>query len=126
MAGGRIGSRMERAPGMDACITMCLECHRVCLEAVDDSLRTGGVHAAPRHIGLLLDCAQMCATSADFLIRNSSLHGVTCGACAEVCDACAESCRQLSGPLMQRCAAICDRCAESCAEMAGGPDPETH
>ena len=62
---------------------------------------------------------QICQTSADFMSRGSTLHHLTCGACAEICRACAQSCRQLGGADMQTCAETCDRCAESCARMAG-------
>ena len=103
---------------MDACIAACSECHQVCLATIAHCLKMGGKHALPAHIRLLLDCAQICQTSADFMVRTSPHHGLTCGACAEICRACARSCRELDGPEMQRCAEVCARCADSCEEMA--------
>lgn len=117
------GGQASRGSGataeMKACIDICTECHQVCLETARKCLEMGGEHASADHVGLLFDCAQICATSADFMLRGSEHHGVTCGACAAICRACAESCRQLSGPEMQRCAEVCDRCAKSCEGMAG-------
>jgi len=39
----------------------------------------------PAHMRLLMDCAQACQTSADFLLRNSPFHSRNCGVCADVC-----------------------------------------
>jgi hypothetical protein len=112
-------SGLEQDAGeMANCIEACTDCHEICLATMQSCLSMGGVHARPEHIGMLLDCAQICATSADFMTRGSRLHHVTCGACAELCRACAQSCRQLGGPQMQACAEACERCAESCGRMA--------
>jgi hypothetical protein len=68
----------------------------------------------------LLDCASICHTSADFMLRGSDLHRPTCGVCAEVCQRCAESCERMAeDELDRRCAEVCRRCAESCRQMAG-------
>lgn len=108
---------------MMECIDACQTCHGVCLETIQHCLKMGGRHAEPAHIRLLMDCVQICQTSADFMIRGSDLHAMTCGVCAEVCRRCAESCQQLAGgeggDLMQRCADACRMCAESCERMAG-------
>src|SRR5216110_3220381 len=80
---------------MRECVQNCAECHRVCLALVTYCVEMGGPHADPRHIGLLLDCVQICATSADFMIRGSSVHTVTCGACAKICNLCARSCETI-------------------------------
>ncbi|HWW76412.1 MAG TPA: four-helix bundle copper-binding protein [Pyrinomonadaceae bacterium] len=106
---------------MQQCIQNCTECHRACLEMVAHCLGVGGQHAEPAHIRLLLDCAEICQTSADFMIRGSEFHGRTCGVCAEVCTRCAEECERLAGDdeMMKRCAEICRRCADSCRQMAG-------
>ncbi|HYG61067.1 MAG TPA: four-helix bundle copper-binding protein [Thermoanaerobaculia bacterium] len=105
---------------MERCIENCQECHGVCLQNVAHCLEKGGPHAEPSHIRLLLDCAEICETSANFMIRGSELHTETCRACSEVCQRCADDCRRLgSDPEMQQCAEACQRCAESCAQMAG-------
>lgn len=103
---------------MHECIDNCSDCHDVCLTTVVHCLSMGGEHAAPDHIRMLLDCAQICDTSRDFMLRGSPRHHETCGLCAEICIACAEECEALGGEEMQRCAEACRRCAESCRTMA--------
>jgi hypothetical protein len=115
---------------MQQCIQACLECSRSCLETVTYCLRKGGRHAEERHVRLLLDCAEICQTSANFMLRGSELHGRTCFACAEVCERCAESCAAMGDDAMMRaCADMCRRCEESCRKMSEGimphaPNPE--
>lgn len=105
---------------MEQCIENCLNCHRSCEETAAYCTQMGGKHAEPMHLGLLRDCAQICVTSADFMLRGSDMHPRVCGVCAEVCDRCAESCEQFGeDALMHECAEICRRCAESCRQMAG-------
>ena len=104
---------------IEQCISECLDCHRICLETVQHCLLKGGKHASSEHIGLLLDCAEICQTSANFMLRGSSLHGRTCDVCAEVCRRCAESCEQLGDDeQMRACAEACRSCAESCQRIA--------
>src|SRR5258708_35232366 len=104
---------------MRACIQNCTNCHAICVEMVTHCLEMGGKHADAAHIRLLLDCAEICQTSANFMLRGSDLHGHTCGVCAEVCDRCAQACPQFGDDTyMQTCAAACRTCAESCRQMA--------
>lgn len=108
----------EMSDMMDSCIEECLSCHAACTETVAYCLQMGGDHASPEHITLLQDCAQICQTSADFMLRMSDLHGLTCGICAEICERCAEDCRQFDvDEMMMSCAEACSTCAESCSEM---------
>lgn len=109
----------EMTREMQHCIDECLACHRVCLETVTHCLQMGGRHAEAAHIRLLLDCAEICQTSANFMLRGSDLHGRTCGVCAEVCTRCAEDCERFGDDAqMLACAETCRRCAALCHEMA--------
>ena len=112
----------EMSQEMRDCIQNCLECHAICLETIGHCLAMGGKHAEAKHIGLLQDCAQICVTSADFMLRMSDHHPQVCGVCADVCDACATECESLAdgSDFMQRCADACRRCAESCRKMSSG------
>ena len=105
---------------MRDCIELCSNCHDVCLATASHCLGLGGEHASASHIGALLDCAQACDASRDFMLRGSDLHATMCGACADACKRCAESCEAI-GPdddVMRNCAEMCRRCAESCRSMA--------
>jgi hypothetical protein len=104
---------------MAECIANCTECHRICLETVAYCLNKGGRHAGATHVTLLLDCEQICAASADFMIRGSEFHSRSCGVCADICQRCADECETMADDeTMARCAEICRRCAASCREMA--------
>lgn len=112
--------RMERSSMSEAqrqCIEDCLECHAVCLEtAMGHCLEMGGRHVEAQHMRLMLSCARICQTAADFMLGRSPLHAVVCEACAQVCEACADSCEEIGD--MEECVEICRACAESCYEMA--------
>lgn len=109
---------------MQQCIEDCLACHRICVETTAYCLRMGGRHVEADHLTLMLDCAEICQTSANFMLRGSALHAVTCRACAEVCERCADDCASFSGDqMMQQCAEMCRQCAESCWHMAGEAVP---
>lgn len=102
---------------MQQCIDECLSCYRTCYGmAMTHCLETGGSHVEPEHFRLMMNCAEMCRTSAAFMLSDSKLHGLTCGVCAQICDACAQSCEQVGD--MQACVDACRRCAESCRAMA--------
>jgi hypothetical protein len=112
-----ISARIDRA--MHECIEDCTTCHNVCLSTVTYCLEQGGRHAQAGHVTLLLDCADICRTSADFMLRGSGEHKRTCAACAALCHRCAEACAQfLDDRAMQECAGACRRCADSCENMA--------
>jgi hypothetical protein len=109
------------------CIEACLECHAACTLTVQHCLATGGAHAEVNLVGVLLDCAEICQTSANFLLRGSPYHVVTCSACADLCRACEEGCRTIPGDeQLQQCAEVCAACAEHCEAMArmGDEDEE--
>ena len=110
----------EADPELQACIDECLICERICLETMSHCLELGGGHAEAAHIRALLDCAEICATSAGFMLRGSPLHGAVCAVCAEACERCAESCESLPevDQQMEACAETCRRCTESCRRMA--------
>ena len=105
---------------MQQCIQNCTDCSNICTQTVTHCLGLGGKHAEAAHIRLLLDCAEICRTSADFMLRGSDLHGRTCGVCAEVCQRCTEDCERIAGndAMMKACAETCRRCADSCQRMS--------
>lgn len=112
----------EMSREMQECIQNCLNCHAICLETIGHCLAMGGEHAQADHIRLLQDCAQICMTSADFMLRMSEHHPQTCGICADICEACARDCESMAdgSDFMQKCADVCRKCAESCRRMASG------
>ncbi len=104
---------------MAECISACNACADSCNETLTHCLEKGGKHADLKHISNLIDCAQICSTSADFVGRMSNAHAQVCGVCADVCRTCEASCRAMGDDeTMQRCADACASCAKSCEKMA--------
>ena len=104
---------------LQECIANCRECATVCLQTARHCLDLAGEHAAAAHIVTLLDCADICFTSAAFMSRGSDMHQRTCEVCAEACERCAEACERFpDDATMRACAEMCRRCAESCRRMA--------
>ena len=92
-------------------------CHAICHGgAMIHCLEEGGDHARPQHLRLMLDCAALCAFTADALGRKSQFHNRFAALCADVCDTCAEDCAALGG--MDGCAAACRDCARLCRELS--------
>lgn len=104
-------------PKMRECIESCLKCYQTCLgTAMGHCLETGGKHVEPVHFRLMMACAEICRTSAHFMLIKSEHHRHVCRECAEICTQCAKDCASLGD--MEDCVAACRRCAESCQEMA--------
>jgi hypothetical protein len=98
------------------CIKECAGCHAICLAALAQFIETKTRTYDDEHMRLLLDCAEICQTTANFMLRGSGLHAALCAACAEVCERCAESCN-IHG--QQVCADACRRCADACRRLSG-------
>lgn len=105
-------------PKMSGAIETVADCHHICLETINHCLSMGGDHVEDKHTKLLMDCAEICAITEHFMIRNSQFHGDVCGVCADICESCAKSCEKLGGEEMERCAKACRDCAKVCKEMA--------
>ena len=115
----RAGTKTGKQYTTEECAQNCHECAETCLETVNYCLQKGGEHAKPEHIRLLLDCAEICDTSHNFIARESDLHGTVRNVCAEICERCAESCEMMgdNDEQMKKCADICRKCADSCRQM---------
>lgn len=101
------------------CIEECLNCHASCTMTAQYALGEGGDKADPGLVGVLLDCAEICQTSANFMLRGSPYHGATCAACAELCRAAEEALREFADDeQLAHCAETCATCAASCEQMA--------
>ena len=97
-------------------IDACERAHRSCTESVIHGMQQGGPSAEWELIQLLLDCADINETAADFMLRSSRLHHLTCQVAAEVSDKCASACEKLSkvDVRLKECAEACRRAATAC------------
>jgi hypothetical protein len=97
----------------------CSQCEQACMQTISYCLKQGGLHAEARHIQLLQDCADQCALSVKFMVRESDFQSRSCMLCAEICISCAADCEKMKeDEVMKNCADVCRRCAESCRKMA--------
>jgi hypothetical protein len=102
---------------MQACIEACSHCHQICLQtAMNHCLEAGGKHVEAEHFRLMMNCAEICQTSANSQLSSSPFHSRVCEVCADVCEACAVNCEKIGG--MDECIKACRACAESCRKMA--------
>ena len=98
---------------MADCIQDCLNSHAVCLDTAMSLLQKGKEYADP--VRILLDCSELCATNAHFMMRNSPVYGSLFQPCAQVCNHCAEVCDEIGE---SDCANACRASAASCEQMA--------
>ena len=60
---------MKTSKEMQACIDECLRCYQTCLGmASNHCLPAGGKHVEPEHFRLMMACAEICRTSAHFML----------------------------------------------------------
>lgn len=106
---------------LQECSRNCLDTFAACTAAAAHCLELGGEHAGRAHQTTLLDCARLCATAAEIMLRGSPIHDSVCSVCALSCRICEKYCRSLSegDAMMSECADKCGRSAESCEQMAG-------
>lgn len=103
---------------LEPCIEACNLCHAKCLHtAMVHCLNTGGKHVKAEHFRLMLNCAEVCQTSANLMLSGSAFHMKFCELCADICEACAKSCEAIGQ--MEDCVKTCRACAESCRKMCG-------
>lgn len=102
---------------MQKCIHACLGCYQTCLgTAMQHCLVMGGQHVEPHHFRLMMACAEICRTSAHFMLLGTPHHKHTCRECAEICTECADDCERIGD--MKACVEACRHCADRCREMA--------
>jgi hypothetical protein len=98
-----------------ACMEAVSRCHTTCLSMVmTHCFELGGEHMRPQHIRLMLDCATICAATADLLAHKSQFHSRACALCADVCEVCAEDCGRLGQ--MGECVETCRHCSALCRD----------
>lgn len=100
---------------MADCLELCQQCHNVCAGVISYGMQRGDNYLNEIALRLLQDCAEICQTSANFMLRGSEFHGQICAACAEICLKCATACEEFAeDSRLQECAEVCRKCAEAC------------
>lgn len=94
-------------------INSCLNCHRICLQtAFPYHIDADGTNLKSDQLRLIMNCAEICQTCANFMLSHSAFCTQLCGVCSVVCDTCAVMCKRFGG--MDECAKICSNCAGNC------------
>ena len=111
-------TRVPSTTDLRAAFLACLRAHEACEAAVGQVLRSDD-GAVDERIGALLDCADVCRTTARQIRHGSPLLRGTAGVAAELCERAAEACAALAGkPAMQGYAEVCRRGAACCRRLA--------
>lgn len=101
------------------CVQAAADCHQFCIETIVYCRQRGGIYAEPVHLRILLDCAEICQTTTDLMLRGSDLSMALCHLCADAAERCAFSCDQFAGERQTRaCAEASRRCALLCRELS--------
>src|SRR3546814_20912787 len=81
-AGPAIAAPRKRGDGMmtlDECVDSCIASHRMCLEtALYCTAQGAPAHIEATHIALLLDCAELCQTTANSMLRRPPQTALLC------------------------------------------------
>jgi acyl-coenzyme A synthetase/AMP-(fatty) acid ligase len=67
-------------------------------------------------VAVMMSCAEICQTSANFMLSGAAHSSAVCAICAEICEACAIDCEKIGD--MNQCVEACRDCAETCKQMA--------
>jgi hypothetical protein len=93
------------------------ECRESCTIGLMHSLNEDGDFTAKDHIVWLLDCAEICNVTTNFLLRDSEYSGDIINICSYICEDCAESCESFfEDANMKNCGEICRKCADKCRD----------
>ena len=105
--------RLPSATDLRAAFLACLRAHEACEAAVALALRAESGERVNDRVGALLDCADVCRTTARQIRYASPLLRGTAGVAAELCDRAAEACAAAAhAEAIRRAAACCRRVAE--------------
>jgi hypothetical protein len=115
------GPSLSMTEDIRRCVQACADCHQYCIETIVHCRQHGGAYVDAAHLRSLLDCAEICQTTTDFMLRGSDLSTSLATFCAVVAERCALSCDRLGEDRQLRaCAEAGRRCALLCREMARG------
>lgn len=106
---------------MQQAIDACLEAYKVCGETAYVCQQNSSTD--PRMMQTmhrLVDCAEICIVTANFMLRRSENHPLTCEACVEICAQTARDCEALAeqDECFARCAQVCRLCSEACLDSS--------
>jgi hypothetical protein len=110
---------------LSRCIEDCVSCAQTCSACADACLGEESVAELVRCIGLDLVCADVCATTASTLTRQTAFEPQlvrrVVEACLDACRLCGDECGRHANhhEHCRVCAEDCRRCAQACEDLLG-------
>lgn len=101
----------ERSERFQNAVELVNQCAGACNESFAGCLQAGGEHATADHLQYILDCAEACRLSAEFMQRHSPNYMDAVSLCASVARSCAHNMRSLQD---NELAELCERTATAC------------
>jgi hypothetical protein len=103
---------------MQNCMNACMECHKMCMEAMTHCMTKSGKSVDMTMMSMLRDCSEMSMMCMNMMMAGSEFMGRTSMLCAEICDRTVAACEKMTGEAkMTACANACRKCADSCRTM---------
>ena len=109
------------------CIEACHVCTEACTQCADDCLSEQNVQELVKCIRLNLDCADVCATTARVVSRqteyDANVTRAVLQACITTCHSCGDECQHHAERGMEHCricADECRRCEKACSDLLDG------
>ena len=106
-----------------ATIDALSDCGQACTADADDDLSEPDIHEMLKCIRLCLDCADVCAATANVTSRqtysDSAVLAPLLEACAATCKVCGDECER-HAPMHEHCRVCleaCRRCEQACREL---------
>lgn len=101
------------------CIEACKVCESACRECAFACLQEKEIAELRACIQNDLECARICATTADLLIMDSRFRKEIVELCLASCQACQAECEKHSSHMdhCRRCAEACANCADACRQL---------
>lgn len=105
---------MDCAKACDDCARMCNMCAAHCTKMVADGKKE---HLAT--VRTCVDCASICKSASEIVIKSGPFSDLICTACADACKRCGDACEKHAehDPIMKQCASECRKCENACRTM---------
>lgn len=97
------------------CLLTCQKCHAACLQVAGNSLLSSDDPLFSPRVRLL-ETADICCATAEFVRRNSQFAALMCALCVQLCQTSAKAFEDAAE--LDECALFCLKCAGLCDEIS--------
>lgn len=100
-----------------SCIEACQLCAAICHHCAVSCLAEENVAMMTRCIQLDMECAAICAATAQVLSMAGTQGKEMAMICAQICDNCSMECAKHDNRHCRECSDICHNCANQCRDI---------